>query len=331
MMHRRWLYNLFTNNAHENDPRHQVSATWVRWDDAIVVAVVLLNLVVMQLETIPGMGSSLWIRLAERGCLLFFLLELGLRFYAYTGMADYRIKLSRPRTSLRSLHRFFNFDHLVDLTVVVTGILSELHWLIDLKLLSMFQLVRLLRLLKLTRYLASTQRLGRSFKKILPDLMVSLGMCLGVMVVASYIFYQVEHAAQPEVVESAPAAMWWAIITLTTVGYGDLYPVTVAGKILTAVTAVSSIGLLAIPAGLFAQALLGGEDAEGITESEQMQAQMQRLEDKLDILMRLQHLAIAPATDVLPQQTEAIAQELQLLNGQEPSEAEASSGHPSRV
>ena len=87
-----------------------------------------------------------------------------------------------------------------------------------------------------------------------PDLAVVLLFLLILIVLASSVMYLVEHPAQPEKFSSIPAAMWWSVATLTTVGYGDIYPITPAGRFLGAIIAVIGIGFFALPAGLLSQA-----------------------------------------------------------------------------
>ena len=70
------------------------------------------------------------------------------------------------------------------------------------------------------------------------------------MVIASVLMYTAEHQSQPDVFENALSGLWWAVITLTTVGYGDIYPVTVLGKVIGSFFAIFSIGLIAIPTGI---------------------------------------------------------------------------------
>ena len=114
------------------------------------------------------------------------------------------------------------------------------------------ELLRLLRLLKLIRYSEALQTILRVIEAKKDELiMTMLAVCI-LLIFASSVMFYAERKAQPEAFPSIPAAMWWGVVTLTTVGYGDIYPVTVIGKLFGAVLAFIGIGLFALPAGILA-------------------------------------------------------------------------------
>ncbi len=120
----------------------------------------------------------------------------------------------------------------------------------DLIFLRALRLMRLMRVLKLGRYSDAIQVFFDVVRLKREQLAVA-GFCVGILlVVASSLMYHFEHLAQPSVFASIPHAMWWAIITLTTVGYGDVYPVTEMGRFLASVIALIGIGMFALPAGI---------------------------------------------------------------------------------
>jgi len=114
------------------------------------------------------------------------------------------------------------------------------------------RVIRLLRILKLTRYSRSLSTLLQVLKNEFPGIISALGILLILIVFASAGIYLVEHEAQPEAFSSIPQAMWWATITLTTVGYGDVVPITMAGKALGIVITILGVGFAALPAGIIA-------------------------------------------------------------------------------
>jgi len=114
------------------------------------------------------------------------------------------------------------------------------------------RVIRLLRVLKLTRYSRSLSTLLQVLKNELPGIVSALGILLILIVFASAGIYLVERDAQPEAFGSIPQAMWWATITLTTVGYGDVVPITMAGKALGIVITILGVGFAALPAGIIA-------------------------------------------------------------------------------
>lgn len=117
------------------------------------------------------------------------------------------------------------------------------------------RVLRLFRLLKLTRYFAAMRILLIVLHKEKESFKAVIFILLIMIVTASSGIYVVENQAQPEVFESIPKSMWWAVVTLTTVGYGDVIPVTTFGKFLGAVITILGVGLAALPAGILASGL----------------------------------------------------------------------------
>jgi voltage-gated potassium channel len=134
-------------------------------------------------------------------------------------------------------------------------------------------LLRFLRLLRILR-IARLGRFGMAFDQIwdvvrqrTPELLASLLFAMVLLLLSASALYLAEGGVQPEAFGSIPRALWWAVATLTTVGYGDVYPITPLGRFLAAVTAIAGIGLIAMPAGIlaasFAEALARGRRRRG--------------------------------------------------------------------
>lgn len=121
-------------------------------------------------------------------------------------------------------------------------------------LLRFFRILRILRLAKLGRMSHALQDLGEAVHERRHELLLTVGIAGFVLLVASTLMYWAEADAQPDKFGSIPRSMWWCIITLTTVGYGDAYPVTMQGKILSGLVAIAGIGLIAMPTGILAAA-----------------------------------------------------------------------------
>lgn len=136
----------------------------------------------------------------------------------------------------------------IDLLAILPFYLAFLA--VDLRVLRAFRLFRLVRIAKLARYSRSLQALGRVMWLKKEELVLTVFALFVLLIVASTLVYYAEREAQPEVFSSVPAAMWWGVATLTTVGYGDVYPVTWLGKAMAAVVAVLGIGMFALPAGI---------------------------------------------------------------------------------
>lgn len=140
---------------------------------------------------------------------------------------------------------------IIDLLAILPAYLNFfVH--IDLRFL---RTLRLLRLLKLTRYFVSLQILLRVIEREKGSFQAVLFILIIMIVMAAAGVYVVESRAQPEVFSSIPASMWWAVVTLTTVGYGDVTPITPLGRFLGAIITILGVGLAALPAGILANGL----------------------------------------------------------------------------
>jgi len=124
---------------------------------------------------------------------------------------------------------------------------------VDLRVL---RLVRLLRLLKLTRYSKAMNRIADAIKACKEELLMILILMGILLLISATLIYFSEHEAQPEAFSSIPASLWWAVVTLATIGYGDVYPITIAGKIIAGVAAIFGIGMFALPGGIIASELI---------------------------------------------------------------------------
>lgn len=121
-------------------------------------------------------------------------------------------------------------------------------------LLRLVRLLRLFRLAKLGRLSRAWSDMAAALSERREALALSLGLALVAVLVAATALYLVEGSTQPEAFGSIPRAAWWAVNTLTTIGYGDAYPITVTGRLLGAIASICSIGLVALPAGILAAA-----------------------------------------------------------------------------
>jgi voltage-gated potassium channel len=142
----------------------------------------------------------------------------------------------------------------IDLLAILPFFLTA--FLIDLRFLRALRLFRFFRLFKFARYSESMRMFGRVAREKRSDLVVSLFATNVLLIVASSLMYFAEHDAQPEAFSSIPAALWWGVVTLTTVGYGNVTPITPAGRVLGGVIAVLGVGLVALPASILASGFI---------------------------------------------------------------------------
>jgi voltage-gated potassium channel len=140
---------------------------------------------------------------------------------------------------------------LIDLVAILPFYLG-FFFKIDLRFL---RVLRLLRILKLTRYSSAMTMLLNVFREESNAFFAGFFILIVLLVLASSGAYLAEHQAQPDKFGSIPAAMWWAMATLTTVGYGDVTPITATGKVFGSLIAVVGIGMAALPAGILASGL----------------------------------------------------------------------------
>ena len=140
-----------------------------------------------------------------------------------------------------------------------------------------FRLVRLLRIFKLNRYSDALSAIGQVFRKKSKEIFVSIFFVFILLVVSSLLIYYAEHDAQPEQFANAFSGLWWAVATLTTVGYGDIYPVTVCGRIMGAIIAIMGIGMVAVPTGILSAGFV--EILENKNSSKQESSEEKRVDD----------------------------------------------------
>jgi len=138
---------------------------------------------------------------------------------------------------------------LVDLCAIAPALIPLVSP-VDLRSLRIIRLVRMGRLFKAARYSTTLRSMGRVIAKKREELTITVYCVVVLLVTASTLIYFAERDAQPDKFSSIPASMWWAVCTLTTVGYGDVFPVTFLGRLVGGISAVLGIGVFALPAGI---------------------------------------------------------------------------------
>ncbi|WP_275316908.1 ion transporter [Tenacibaculum bernardetii] len=126
----------------------------------------------------------------------------------------------------------------------------------DLRVLRILRLFRLLRILKLGRLSKSLKTISSVLKETKSELSITLFVAFILLILSSSLMYYFENEVQPEKFENIGQAMWWSVATLTTVGYGDVYPITGVGKFLSAIIALIGIGFVALPTGILSSAFI---------------------------------------------------------------------------
>lgn len=213
-----------------------------RLDDYLLSTIIVLNVAAVILETLPAFKPYLWwFALFELFSIVVFTAEYLLRLWVITCHPRFSHPVwGRLRYMMTPLAII---DLLAILPFYIPAVLPDLRFL---------RLLRLLRIFKLARYSAALRTIGSIFWSKREELIITLFATIFLLIFSSSIVYYVENEAQPEVFSSIPAAMWWGVATVTTVGYGDIYPVTPLGKFFTGLIALLGVGIFALPAGILA-------------------------------------------------------------------------------
>lgn len=206
--------------------------------DFFIQFLIIVSLLSFTIETIPNLSKEtiFWLSVIEILCVAIFTIEYVLRIV----VADNKFKF------------IFSFYGLIDLFAILPFYISSG---IDLRSIRIFRLFRLFRAFKLFRYSKALQRLKNAFVSVKAELVLFVIATLFLLYVSSVGIYYFENETQPENFASIFHCLWWAVATLTTVGYGDVYPVTIGGKIFTSLIVLIGIGIVAVPTGLIASAL----------------------------------------------------------------------------
>ena len=222
---------------------------------------ILLNVLITVLESVQGIkaAAGIYVYWFDMVSLAIFTSEYLARLWVCTLHTDYRSPFrGRVRYMMTPLM-------ILDLLVIVPFFIP--FFLGDTRFILVFRILRIARILKLTRYSKSLSRLGLVILKKRDDLVASAGIVLMLLIISASIMYHVENSAQPDKFSSIPAAMWWGIATLTTVGYGDVFPITSLGKFIGAFIALLGIGMVAVPTGIIGSGFLEEMQAEKAGES----------------------------------------------------------------
>jgi voltage-gated potassium channel len=222
------------------------------WNFAIVTMIAISTLAVI-LETVETINRRFQpvLQTIEIASLGLFGLEYVLRMWVITCSPRYSHPLfGRLRFALTPLA-------LIDLLAIAPTLMASR---VDLRFLRVARLARVLRVLKLARYSQGIGLIARVIGRKKEELLIALGFFVILLVMTSALMYVAEHAAQPKAFGSIPAAMWWAVVTMTTLGYGDVYPITVAGRFLAGITALLGIAAFALPTSILGAGFLAELD-----------------------------------------------------------------------
>ena len=233
-----------------------------KWDKIIngfIIILIILNVTAVILETVPGLQQTYgtFFHYFDIVSVIIFSIEYVLRLWSCNHDPRYK------HTIYGRLKYMVSKDALIDLLAILPFYIHVIVGL-DLRVLRILRLSRFLRLFRLTAYMKSAKLIKNIFVKRANELKLSLVLILLVIIIASSLIYFAEHNAQPTIFTSIPATFWWAIITVTSVGYGDMVPITLLGKVLTGVVTLAGLAIFALPAGIITAGFL--EEIENMKE-----------------------------------------------------------------
>lgn len=204
----------------------------------VIQSLIILSLISFSVDTLPNLSNTTKSILGyiELITVMIFTIEYLLRLI----------------TSDRKLKYIFSFYGIVDLIAILPFYLATT---IDLRAIRIFRLFRLIRILKLLQYSKAIKNFTTAIKSIKEELVLFGFLSAIILYLSAVGIYYFEHNAQPEAFQSVFHSLWWAVTTLTTVGYGDMYPITLGGRLFTFFVLVVGLGIVAVPTGLIASAM----------------------------------------------------------------------------
>ncbi|MCY3981203.1 MAG: ion transporter [Alphaproteobacteria bacterium] len=206
--------------------------------DIAVLVLIAISIISLSVETLPNLSPQF------KHSLLIIEIIITMLF-----TIEYILRII---TAPKKLRYIFSFYGIIDLIAI-----APFYMLlgIDLYALRALRLLRIFRIIKLVRYSKTMERFGRALAEIREEAIIFFTATAVILYISAAGIHHFEHETQPEVFQSIFHSIWWAVATLTTVGYGDVYPVTAGGRAFTFVVLMCGLGIVAVPAGLISSAL----------------------------------------------------------------------------
>ncbi len=217
--------------------RSDADDPWSPWVNGVIAFVIILNVIALSLASVPRLEDhyGLVFRWVEAVAILFLAVELGIRIWAAGALPSRWRYIFSPLT-------------LLDIAILMPFIV---HWMGGgLEDIFFLRLLRFLRLMRLSRYFMGMALLGRVLRAEARNLSLAFVVILIVCLTAAFLLHLVEGHVQPEKFGTVPNSLWWAIVTLTTVGYGDVTPMTAAGRAVASAIMICGIGATAFPTAI---------------------------------------------------------------------------------
>ena len=241
---------LFKHRIHQMLQGQHLTEPWAGIFNIGLAVLILLNVLALMLETVPVLYKAwhLLFDIFEIFSISLFIAEYFLRLW----VANLTPRYQHPRSG--RLRYLISPLALVDLLAFLPSLLLMSG--LDLRFLRMLRLFRVLRLLHIPHFNKAMYSIWEAARSKKAEFMVAGTIMFVLLILCSSLAYFAEHEAQPKAFSSIPASLWWGIMTMTTVGYGDIYPITVMGKIIASFFAALGIGFFALPSAILASALI---------------------------------------------------------------------------
>ena len=257
--------NLQSNVLRILEPAKLGDRTSKIWDLSLF-GLVVLNLIAVALESVPTLQNNYgsWFYNFEIFSVIVFTVEYVSRVWSAPAKRDHE----NGETGLKARMRYiFSFYGVIDLVAILPFYIQAFFPGLDLRVL---RALRLLRILKLNHYNSALDDLFGAILEEKKSFLTTLYIFSVAFVLSSSLIYYAEHKVQPEAFRSIPDAMYWSIITLTTVGYGDVSPITVFGKSIAAITAIFGVVVVALLTGIVANSFNAQMDRRKVIFEDQV-------------------------------------------------------------
>jgi voltage-gated potassium channel len=228
------------------------------WDKVInvyTITLIILNVLAVMLETVPSLHDEQhekdFFHYFDLVSVIIFSIEYVLRVWSSNHEEKYKHSIKGR------IKYMLSAGALIDLLAILPFYLHVIVGL-DLRILRMLRLMRFFRLFRLTAYMKSAHMIVNIFKSRINELLLSLVLVIFLIIFSSCAIYFAEHnhPVNKELFTSIPATIWWSVVTLTTTGYGDMYPMTTLGKLMAGVIMLTGVAFFALPAGIITAGFL---------------------------------------------------------------------------
>ena len=243
------MYYKIQKRTNELLAKGNITDKYSRIVDIVLFILIILNIAAVCLESVNQIGIKY--KEAFNNFELFSVIVFSIEYILRIWSSPFRKDLGQVSNLIKRLKYVFSFTGLIDFLAIIPSILPYFFGGLDIRWL---RVLRLLRLLKISNYSSALEDFFSAIKEDWRSFSAAMYLMLIALFLSSSLMYIAEHEAQPDKFSSIPETMWWGLITLTTVGYGDVSPITPLGKVIGALTAIMGVCTVALLTGIVASA-----------------------------------------------------------------------------